>query len=76
MIRFVIEYGGGIGKGPAGQVGGGGGSVPDFGGGDPFANVRHAVDGAVTWVGSLSTIELVALIAVVFVGLLILRRAF
>lgn len=74
----MIEYGGGIREGPAGQVsgGGGGGSVPDFGGGDPFANIRHTVDGAVAWVGSLSTVELVALIAVILIGLLILRRAF
>jgi len=72
----MVEYGGGISKGPAGQVGGGGGTAPDFGGGDPFANIRHTVDGAVSWVGSLSTIELAVLIAVIFVGLLILRRAF
>jgi hypothetical protein len=73
----MVEYGGGISEGPAGQVGGGGGvgTVPDFGG-DPFANIRHTVDGAVAWVGSLSMIELAALVAVIFAGLLILRRAF
>ncbi len=74
----MIEYGGGISEGPAGQVGGGSGAgnVPDFGGGDPFANIRHTVDGAVAWVGSLSTVELALLIGAIFVGLLILRRAF
>jgi hypothetical protein len=74
----MVEYGGGISEGPAGQVGGGSGagSVPDFGGGDPFANIRHTVDGAVAWVGHLSTIELVALIGVVVIGLFLLRRAF
>ncbi|NJD27604.1 MAG: hypothetical protein FIA92_04840 [Chloroflexi bacterium] len=75
----MIEYGGGIREGPAGQVGGGGGGVgtaPDFGGGDPFANIRHTVDGAAAWVGSLSTVELALLVGAIFVGLIILRRAF
>jgi hypothetical protein len=75
----MVEYGGGISKGPAGQVGGGGGSggaAPDFGGGDPFANISNAFDGAVGWLGSLAPIELAAVIAVVFTGLVVLRRAF
>lgn len=72
----MIEYGGGIGKGPAGQVGGSGGTAPDFGGGDPFANIGNAVDGAVGWVSSLAPVELALLIGAVFIGFVILRRAF
>lgn len=72
----MIEYGGGVGKGPAGQVGGGSGSAPDFGGGDPFASIGNAVDGAVGWVSSLAPVELALLIGAVFIGLVILRRAF
>ena len=73
----MVEYGGGISKGPAGQVGGGGGgSVPDFGGGDPFANLSNAFDGAVGWLQALAPIELAIVIGVAFLGLVILRRAF
>ncbi len=74
----MVEYGGGIGEGPAGQVGGGGGGagMPDLGYDDPFANIGNAFDAAVGWLGSLTPIELVALAAVVLVGLVILRRAF
>jgi|tagenome__1003787_1003787.scaffolds.fasta_scaffold19919874_2 hypothetical protein len=70
----MVEYGNGISHGPAGQTGGS--SHPLVTGGDPFANIGHAVDQGVAFVGSLSPIELVALIAVVFIGLMILRRAF
>jgi len=72
----MVEYGGGISKGPAGQVGGVGGTPQIGGGGDLFAPIGNAFDNGVAWIGSLSTIELVALAAVVFVGLLILRRVF
>lgn len=71
----MIEYGGGINKGPAGQVGGGGGTAPDFGGGDPFANISHTVDGAVGWFTSLPPIEMALVVGAVFIGLVILRRA-
>jgi hypothetical protein len=41
----VIEYGGGINNGPAGQVSGGGGGGPDHGQPvDFFSNARHVVN--------------------------------
>jgi hypothetical protein len=68
----VIEYGNGISKGPAGQAGGG---QPIVNGADPFANVSQFVNDGWSWLTHLSTVELVVLGVVVFVGLLILRRA-
>ena len=68
----MVEYGNGIGNGPAGQVGGG--SHPIAVGGDPFANIRHFVDDSVAWVGSLSTPELVVLVVAVVIGLVLVRR--
>lgn len=67
----MIEYGSGIDKGPAGQVGGG---QPIVGGGDPFANIGHAINQGVSWVGSLSTVELVILVVAVVIGLVLFRR--
>jgi hypothetical protein len=72
----MVEYGGGISHGPAGQVsGGGGGSVVGGGSTDLFAPVGQFVGNAIHTLSALSPTELVILAAVVFVGLLILRRA-
>ena len=71
----MVEYGNGISKGPAGQVGGGGGQ-PLGNGGDPFANASQLVNDGWSWLTHLSTVELIIVVAVVFIGLLILRRAF
>ena len=77
------EYGVGIGDGPAGQVGGGGGSGP-VGGSNPFgdgstdlgAAVGNAVNGGIHWLQALTPIELLLLVAVLFVGFVILKRVF
>jgi hypothetical protein len=67
----MVEYGNGIGQGPAGQAGPGGG------GGDLGAQFMNAATGAVDTVARLPTEQLVLLvIAVVLVGLFVLRRAF
>jgi hypothetical protein len=73
----VVEYGGGIHDGPAGQVASGSGGGPDFGGGpDIFASVGHLVDDATNWFATAPTEQVVLLLAVVFLGLVVLRRAF
>lgn len=74
----MVEYGGGINNGPAGQVGGGGGGGgPDLGGStDLFASVGHLVDDATNWFSTAPTEQVVLLIAIVFLGLVVLKRAF
>jgi hypothetical protein len=71
----MVEYGGGIENGPAGQVSGGqplgnGGAV-DLGGG-----VEQFVNQAVHTVTTMDPVWLVIWIVVAFLGLVILRRAF
>jgi hypothetical protein len=66
----MVEYGNGIGQGPAGQAGPGGG-------GDLGAQLMNAATGAVDTVARLPTEQLVLLvIAVVLIGLFVLKRAF
>lgn len=74
----MVEYGGGIQNGPAGQVAGGaGGNAPDFGSSpDLFTSVGNVVNDASTWLGSLPFEVLVAGIVICFLGLIVLRRAF
>jgi hypothetical protein len=74
----VVEYGGAIQNGPAGQVAGSaGGSAPDFGSSpDLFSSVGHLVNDATNWVASLPFEAQVAGIVLFFVGLVVLRRAF
>jgi hypothetical protein len=74
----VIEYGGGINNGPAGQVsGGGGGGTPHLGQSvDFFSNAGHAVHDAWNFVSSQPIEVLVAGFFVILIGLVILRRAF
>ena len=60
----MVEYGGGT--SPFGNAGGG----------DVGATIGNMVNDAVNTISTLSPIELVALVAVVFLGLIILRRAF
>ena len=77
------EYGVGIGDGPAGQVGGGGGAGP-VGGSNPFAGgstdvgaaIGNAVNGGVHWLTSLTPVEMLLLVVVLFVGFMILKRVF
>jgi hypothetical protein len=73
----MVEYGGGIDQGPAGQVGGGGGA-PDVGGGsvDLFSSVGGVVNDVGSWL-SVQPVEVLALgIVIFFVGLVVLKRAF
>ena len=74
----MVEYGGAIQNGPAGQVAGSaGGNAPNFGSSpDLFASVGHVLNDATNWLGSLPFEVLVAGIVVFFVGLLVLKRAF
>ena len=68
----MVEYGNGIGQGPAGQSGGGGG-----GGGDLGAELMNVATGAVDTVARLPTEQLVLLAAaVILIGLFVLKRAF
>jgi len=68
----MVEYGNGIGQGPAGQSGGSGG-----GGGDLGAELMDVASGAVDTVARLPTEQLILLIvAVVLIGLFVLKRAF
>jgi hypothetical protein len=69
----MVEYGGGINNGPAGQVGGGPqvGTDADF-----FGNVGNAVGDVWNTVASMPTEMLVAAVVIVFLGLMIFKRAF
>jgi hypothetical protein len=74
------EYGVGIGDGPAGQVGGGGGGPA--GGTNPFADgntdvgaaVGHFVNDSIHTLSTLSPVELLVLVVILFVGFVILKR--
>ncbi|HYN69030.1 MAG TPA: hypothetical protein VEX41_02320 [Candidatus Eisenbacteria bacterium] len=70
----MVEYGGGISEGPGGQVGGG--SNPFGQGGDPFGSLSQFANDAVSTVSSLSPVQLAVGIVIVFLALVILRRAF
>ena len=69
----MVEYGGGISEGPAGQVAGGSHLSQ---GGDLFGSLSRVANDAVATVSQLSPVELAIGIAVVFLALVILRRAF
>ena len=68
----MVEYGNGISHGPAGQVGGGGGGAVAPGGGahvDFFSSISHTI--------LAQPPEVLAVgIVLVFLGLIVLRRAF
>ncbi len=74
----MIEYGGGINNGPAGQVGGGGGGgAPDLGTPvDFFGNAGNLINDATAFIGSQPLEVLVAGFFVILIGLAVLRRAF
>ena len=73
----MVEYGGGINNGPAGQVGGGGGATQHVGQSvDFFSNAGHLVNDAWNFVASQPLEVLVAGFFVILIGLMILRRAF
>ena len=70
----MVEYGGGINNGPAGQVGGGGGggsANADF-----FGTIGHTVgDVTNTILAQPPEILLIGIVGF-FIGLIVLRRAF
>lgn len=74
----MIEYGGGINEGPAGQVGGGGGGgAPQLGQPvDFFSNVGNFVNDTAGFISSQPLEVLVAAFFVIMIGLVVLRRAF
>ena len=74
----MVEYGGGINNGPAGQVGGGGGGgAPDFGTStDLFSSVGNVINDATYMISTAPPEMLVLGIVIFFVGLIVLKRAF
>ena len=58
-------------RAPSGAVGGGGGGTRDLG-----ADVSNAINSAVHTVSALPPETLVLIVVLVFVGLIILRKAF
>ena len=74
----MVEYGGGINEGQAGQVGGGGGgSRPDLSTDvDFFTTVGNVVNDTASFLSAQPLEVLVAGFFVVLLGLVILKRAF
>jgi len=73
----MVEYGGGINHGPAGQVGGGGGAAPPGGGSpDIFASITHGANDLIHQVLALPPEMLAIGIVLVFLGIVVLKRAF
>jgi hypothetical protein len=73
----MVEYGGGIANGPAGQVAGSSGQHPDFGQHVDFlGSVSHTFNDAATFVLSQPPEVLIVGIIIFFVGLIVLKRAF
>jgi hypothetical protein len=73
----VVEYGGAVNNGPAGQVGAGTANPPHFGSGtDLFASVNHVINDGMAYVSSLPFEAQVAGIIVFFLALIVLKRAF
>ena len=76
----MVEYGGGINNGPAGQVGGGnavsGGGSPAATQPDIFGSITNTFSDIVDQVAALPTEMLVLGIVAFFLGLIVLRRAF
>jgi hypothetical protein len=74
----MVEYGGGINNGPAGQVAGSGGAgTPDLGGHvDFFGSIGHTVHDVTSTILAQPPEILAIAIVLFFVGLVVLRRAF
>ena len=73
----MVEYGGGIANGPAGQVAGSSGQHPNFGQPvDFFGNITHTLNDGVNFVLGQPPEVLIVGIVVFFVGLIVLKRAF
>ena len=74
----MVEYGGGINNGPAGQVGGGGNGVgnPQLGDVDVFSSIGNVINDTTNMIAAWPPEMLVAAIVIFFVGLIVLKRAF
>jgi hypothetical protein len=73
----MVEYGGGISHGPAGQVGGGGAGTPGVGAHvDFFGSISHTIHDVTTTVLAQPPEILAIGIVLFFLGLVVLRRAF
>ena len=73
----MVEYGGGISHGPAGQVGGSGSGVP--GGGvhvDFFSSIGNSIHDVTSTVLAQPPEILAIGIVLFFLGLIVLKRAF
>lgn len=66
----MVEYGNGVGH-ATGAGGGGGGATTDIG-----AGAEKFVNDAVTTISGLPPTTLVLIVVLIFLGLMILRRAF
>jgi len=66
----MVEYGNGVGQ-VAGRNGGGGGGQLDVG-----ASIGQFVGDSVHTLSTLPPVELVAIVVIVFLGLVFVRRAF
>ena len=75
----MVEYGGGISHGPAGQVGGGGAGTGPVGGGahvDFFSSVSHTFNDVTHTILAQPPEVLAIGIVIFFLGLIVLKRAF
>ena len=73
----MVEYGGGISHGPAGQVGGGGGGAPDVGAHvDFFSSVGHTLHDVSNTILAQPPEVLAVGIVLFFLSLIVLRRVF
>ena len=72
----MVEYGGGISHGPAGQVSGGNPPFGNPGGVDLGASVGNFIHDAGQTLSTLSPGEMVLVVVGIFLVLLLLRRAF
>jgi hypothetical protein len=72
----MVEYGGGVANGPAGQVAGSSGQHPLGQPVDVFASVSHTFNDAANFVLSQPPEVLVIGIVIFFLGLVVLKRAF
>ena len=71
----MVEYGGAINNGPAGQVGGG--QAPHLGSGtDLFSSVGNVINDAGYMISTAPPEMLILGIVIFFVGLIVLKRAF
>ena len=72
----MVEYGGGVANGPAGQVAGHSGSSPLGHPVDVFGSISHTFNDAASFVLSQPPEVLLVGIVIFFLGVVVLKRAF